>query len=580
MASSSVSPQDYSSFWASLMENFYGIDMNTQINPNKNNPSILLFVFLSFSATTFHHLQLLLQNGFFSKVLMTPEFQHNEYLARYVVVVPEINHSIVSYFTLDLFQYHPKEAPIGVFLPQTERYSQIEAFLQRWFYETIPRSQVGYRPIPRYNDQVTIADIISPISAQILVEEMCKNIKYQSSLAKIISHIVNKDIIYIDDLTTFEYNYSNRAFERASSKGGSGPYKSVCAYLVKIGEYILSYFIPLMNEKIKLARDNKVDATKLESLDVILKSAHSLAEFLMGPGQGAIYSQIIIAMNEKIKRDRMDVVRTFNTINEWLPFKNNINVNVITGEIKERIRDDRVTGTCAVDWSVNEDDLTKARMYFWNLGSHDQETTDDLKCLGNIAFQGVNKHKLFPVLAGGKNCGKSTYIKALKAILGQFAITCDTAIICVSPMSRSVTQHTGTLSMLEGKRLFILDDTLGPNSNLDLNTIKNMTTPGVSTPIRDAGPGQGREMLITGIPLSAFNKEATPKGFREEGAIKERTRVIECRTEHVDHYKWEKLTEDEKQSGLYQLKNLNIDDEMLRPEMLCALAAVIVIDGG
>jgi hypothetical protein len=147
-------------------------------------------------------------------------------------------------------------------------------------------------------------------------------------------------------------------------------------------------------------------------------------------------------------------------------------------------------------------------------------------------------------------------------------------------MSRSVTQHTGTLSMLEGKRLFILDDTLGPNSNLDLNTIKNMTTPGVSTPIRDAGPGQGREMLITGIPLSAFNKEATPKGFREEGAIKERTRVIECRTEHVDQYRWEKLTEEERQSGLYQPKNINIDEDMLRAEMLRALAAVIIIDGG
>lgn len=134
----------------------------------------------------------------------------------------------------------------------------------------------------------------------------------------------------------------------------------------------------------------------------------------------------------------------------WLLNVLNGTINLKTGELKEHKREDLITKLAIVNYNT-EAVCPKWLKFLNDIMIGNQGQIDFLQRVVGYCLTGkTGEHKLFFLFGSGQN-GKTTFLKTLQGIMGDYAIKTDSELLIAKPVGT----HTTHIADLQGRRLAI-----------------------------------------------------------------------------------------------------------------------------
>lgn len=140
-----------------------------------------------------------------------------------------------------------------------------------------------------------------------------------------------------------------------------------------------------------------------------------------------------------------------------------------TGNFREHRQDDRITKVGGCDFDANAAAPTWERFVSEAMGD-DAELVDYLQRLAGYTLCGARGEHLLPILWGSGANGKSTFLSALQALLGDYASGAAPGML----IRRNGNEHPTALADLQGRRLVVVSET-GEAGRLNEEQAKALT---------------------------------------------------------------------------------------------------------
>lgn len=140
-----------------------------------------------------------------------------------------------------------------------------------------------------------------------------------------------------------------------------------------------------------------------------------------------------------------------------------------TCEHREHRQADRLTRTAGCDYDPGATCPTWLRFLGEIMGG-DAELLDYLQRLWGYALSGMRGEHLLPIFYGSGANGKSTLLKAMQNVLGDYAGTAAPGLL----IARGGNEHPTGLADLQGRRLVVVSET-GETGRLDDEQVKALT---------------------------------------------------------------------------------------------------------
>lgn len=140
-----------------------------------------------------------------------------------------------------------------------------------------------------------------------------------------------------------------------------------------------------------------------------------------------------------------------------------------TGRHRQHQQRDRITKVAGCDFDPNATAPTWERFVSEAMGG-DAELVDYLQRLAGYAISGRRGEHLLPILWGSGANGKSTFLGAVQAVLGEYAGSAAPGLL----IQRHGTEHPTGLADLQGKRLVVVSET-GESGRLNEEQVKALT---------------------------------------------------------------------------------------------------------
>ncbi|MBB5866197.1 phage/plasmid primase, P4 family [Xanthomonas sp. 3058] len=143
--------------------------------------------------------------------------------------------------------------------------------------------------------------------------------------------------------------------------------------------------------------------------------------------------------------------------------------NLASGVFREHARDDLLTKVASVDFHAD------ARSPLWDgfvhriMGAR-PEMVRYLRQLAGYMLSGVRTQHILPIAFGSGANGKSTFLGALQALMGDYAGVAAPGLLIANPLQ----QHPTGVASLHGKRLVVASET-GEGARLNEDLVKQLT---------------------------------------------------------------------------------------------------------
>ncbi|MCI1711859.1 MAG: phage/plasmid primase, P4 family [Chiayiivirga sp.] len=144
-------------------------------------------------------------------------------------------------------------------------------------------------------------------------------------------------------------------------------------------------------------------------------------------------------------------------------------LDLTTGKHRRYDATDRITKTVGCDYNINAKAPTWETFVATAMGQ-DADLIDYVQRLAGYALSGRRGDHLLPILWGSGANGKSTFLGALQAVLGDYAGTAAPGLL----IQKHGTDHPTGLADLHGKRLVIVSET-GEAGRLNEEVVKALT---------------------------------------------------------------------------------------------------------
>jgi hypothetical protein len=422
------------------------------------------------------------------------------------------------------------------------------------------------------NSDLHLTDYVSQRQAYQLCHQIVDLDGYNYSIAELLYPIIAKDFVFVSQdekghVLAYKFNYADKTWFR------DGP---ADAYLIPFLALVSDFFRHLIAHW-TAQLDHPVGGNT-PVIEWKIKVMNALAEkFCQLTFQKQIVSQMLIVAAHSTMGTAEATIRSFNQTSPWLPIADGKNINVVTGELRDRTREDRMLNFCKVRWEVNEANMNTIARTMRDMASHNKDKLKDIRISCNMCLQGGNMYELVICHLGGGANGKSLIRKLLFAILGSIFMLNADGCLMTSKVNDDPSKHDGKTVAIEGKRLVSFDDSINASAKLNETTFKSWSTRNGSTQIRDLNT-RTAEVFFTFLLCLFVNR--LPKGLTDDYAIRRRLLVILWESKFVTQAEYELLSEAERTSGRFFLRNDELETELLQPHMLSAFLAYTVIKGG
>lgn len=429
--------------------------------------------------------------------------------------------------------------------------------------------------IPAENHHLTLFHLISDKSAFYLVNRLCECYTEYTFVSQVVKILLDFDFDYIDKKAGYEYVYITRVWKEVNGLSK----EMVKAYCKLIADYIYFHYRPFLGQASEVGKSSNEFNIKLEQH---LSDLQRVGKMLANPSTtNSIHDCLISLYDTETKGASAKKMHgKYYTVGDWIPFKNCINVNILTGEIRQRMKGDFFTMTFAIDYVVDTELIKWVKEYVRGLSCfNDAKYRFLLKQAVEILI-GSNRYKRFFMSAAESNMGKSFWYNLIHEILGDYSIHADPAIFTIDPKGgRSAKDNTGTLSTLKNRRFILLDDSLEPGKIFNITFVKNWTSPGHSVNVMDKY-GNPYQMLATGVIIIIMNFTAILEGINNDSAVKNRLTMGTFELMLVEKNHWDiKLTDEQRNSGKYGILDWDLYDKMHCAQILQAIAQLIITEG-
>lgn len=125
-----------------------------------------------------------------------------------------------------------------------------------------------------------------------------------------------------------------------------------------------------------------------------------------------------------------------------------------TGKHRPHCHDDRITKVAGCDFDARADAPTWTR-FLGEIFADDSELIDYVQRLAGYTLSGMRGEHLLPILWGSGANGKSTYLAAMQAMLGDYASSAAPGLL----LQRTGNDHPTGLADLQGRRLVVVSET-------------------------------------------------------------------------------------------------------------------------
>jgi len=252
--------------------------------------------------------------------------------------------------------------------------------------------------------------------------------------------------------------------------------------------------------------------------DHSVPESKELAEALSMIKSATKVGNIVRFIQNTIKAvDNSDVInKNFNLIKGILPIADGMTIDLKTGIIRERVKEDYFTRTTERT-ILDEPNEEFVRDYIKSILSTDNEDYVDYM-INTVGYMksGENNLKRFYVLIGAKDTGKSLFVALLQQVFGFLGGMANDKVFKIKTQS---CHDTETFS-LEGKRFASVSE-LGENEKFNEELIKKISG-GDCQNLRRAGSKDNEEVKFDCVLLLATNEVPT---FHEQ-AFAGRMRVF------------------------------------------------------
>lgn len=387
-----------------------------------------------------------------------------------------------------------------------------------------------------------------------------------SKLAETMFPLYSQFTYYLNQRRVYFYNAATKLWELHDSMDQSV-------------EFLIQLIRPFLEGPFKKYLSScRYRADQIKQIKSILCSIDQCAIDLSNTGRSAItrgLARCAAKMGSSNKVDEMgkDI--------DWLPFRNGIDVNVYTLQMRRRTRVHRQVYCCAVDWKQHHDPqhFSMIEQFFLTIASGDQNRVLDLLTQAFIIFTGKN-HKQFFINIGQTSNSKSTLMSLYAQILGEFAVAANKSTFCESRTTAS--SHTGFLSQLAHRRMILLDDKFSHKDMISISLLKRFTTIDAYERVRNAYSRDEYTIKIQGSIIVCLNPDYIPQNLAltDDPALTRRAVVLPYDTRFVPQAVFDSLSFRDQSSGYYAVSNDALIKKMESEPLLAALAHFILHRGG
>jgi phage/plasmid-associated DNA primase len=227
----------------------------------------------------------------------------------------------------------------------------------------------------------------------------------------------------------------------------------------------------------KISKVDQLDETQIKSLQSIKKQV----DFVNNKIQSTKGIRDIYTQAKKDFRNDKFKTEIINRNHDFLPIRNGKVINLITGNIRDRTKDDKFSTFCNVNFITDEDKTIDDDEYlnkFVNQISMDNMDYIKYKQIKMGSYLSGQNYRDIDINHGDGKNGKSTEINALKLILGDFCgfIGKDVIVFDKSQhRKKGGGGHTSHLIPIDGKRLIITQE-LEENDVIDSEMVKKIAS--------------------------------------------------------------------------------------------------------
>lgn len=263
----------------------------------------------------------------------------------------------------------------------------------------------------------------------------------------------------------------------------------------------------------KYAKDKKREAEANEYDEDVVKAITKKAKSDVKKVAKGLGDQPTRKKHWEMVRDICSISFSEKENDEWVPMNNGCNINMFTGEIRERTYKDicMLTINACLDPNItsiippaNSTNQAHKDVYdfFYKICCRDIEyVVCFIKLLGVFISGRVDKTQTFASIVGEGNNGKSILLAILKVLLGEFQQSTATSVVYDTGKTPSPNQATPDLIKLCGARLITVEEgSKGRGYNIEM---KIYTSGGYQN--MRANYGDSVERKITGHFLLAVN---------------------------------------------------------------------------
>lgn len=176
------------------------------------------------------------------------------------------------------------------------------------------------------------------------------------------------------------------------------------------------------------------------------------------------------SLSGKYIKNNMNIHEIMNAAPHLLPVRNKQIVNLKTGEVRLRTKEDYFSFECPIIYDANAD-KTLIEKFLYDITLSNQELIDFLQYFLGYCTTGAVDLSLLCIFHGSGSNGKSVLINLLHALLGDFWGRIHESILIANAHSTHRDQYCASLY---GKRMGILSEPRN-NCTLDEEQIKSLT---------------------------------------------------------------------------------------------------------
>lgn len=244
-----------------------------------------------------------------------------------------------------------------------------------------------------------------------------------------------------------------------------------------------------------------------------------------------VYKQFFIRSYDPKFVDKLDNSRDPKIKNKhMLPLRNRVNIDLKTGQLVERKREDYFTHFIDLDMDTCPEKLKVVEKFMWVLrtGPDQKVLYEVCRWLLGSGLSGYRYQKYFPIFFGALgNNGKSTINKLMKLLLQGFFRTLDPEIIVDVKNPSSFMQH---YDHIRGKRYCVFNE-LKAGQGLNVASLKNLTGGGDNDPIAFTKKHSNEEFSVINDSVISISTNKLPVIPLEEDQLvgkNGRMKIIPC----------------------------------------------------